>query len=117
MYTTRPKSAELDSGFSDYLEGLNDSFRDKTNTPNIYEGLRSIEGISIIKTKNTLLFLSPNTNSLFQTLVSFLLLSRWRVEMDLADLPMLDQPKMLLPNGVPPGIWFSGIGNEGCILV
>jgi hypothetical protein len=39
------------------LEGLNDSLRGKTSPPYIYEGTWSIEGIPIIKTQNTLLFI------------------------------------------------------------
>jgi hypothetical protein len=90
-----------DSKFIDNLKDLIDSLLGKTFPPYIYEGTQMIEDIPIIKIQNTLLLLSPNPNSLFQTVISCFLLSRWHLEADLAALPTLDQPMMLLPRRDP----------------
>jgi hypothetical protein len=49
----------------------------------------------------TLYFLSPGPNSLFQTLISCLPSSHRCLEVDLASLLMLDQPRVLLPQRGP----------------
>jgi hypothetical protein len=88
---------ESDSKSRDNLEGLNDSMWVKTSPPYIYEGAQLIEGYPIIKNIKALLFYLQTLTPLFQTLISCLPSSQQCLEVDLAGLPILDQPRVLLP--------------------